>query len=660
MKIFILLFIFVPFIISFSQSKYLIYFKDKGINENSTIEKNGLQYKSAFKDLSDKCIERRIKNMGEENFITYEDLPHSQDYLVELENLNIKIENRLKWFNAVSAYLTAEQINEIGKKDFIKKIELIKTLVFSSPTIFNEEFYGKKSILSINDYGPSFAQLQLSSVPAVHSKGITGEGILIGILDTGFDWNNHESLSNTNVIAEYDFVFNDSSTVNDTNDVAGQHNHGTFVLSIVAGQKDSMLIGAAFGSDFILAKTEDIRSETHIEEDNYAAALEWMEAYGVDITSSSLGYSIFDPSTFSYDYSDMDGKTTIVTRATELAYRRGVITVTSAGNEGNTAWFYITAPADGIYTMGIGAVDNNNSVVSFSSRGPSFDGRIKPDLVAQGLNVFGALAGNYDGYGFANGTSVSAPIASGITALLLSAHPHLINSQVRNILFESSGNSKTPDNERGYGLISAVNAIQFPNLEVTQNTFKLHKSILEPDGVIPSTVMIHYSTDGINYVDAKMVHEGNFNYTFALPVFFDGELIDFYFTFNDGQSNFRNPPADNFKFFYGQLDIYLNLNLKKTFTDFVVSEPFPNPFNPALHSFTRISVKSYGNEFLRVKIIDPIGQLVKEYSTVTFEGTNQFDWYGKTLQGLNAASGAYYFLVELDGRKYSRNLILLR
>jgi hypothetical protein len=481
------------------------------------------------------------------------------------------------------------------------------------------------------------------------------------LLDTGFDWKNHESLINTNVVAEYDFVFKDSKTSNDTNDVANQHNHGTLIFSIIAGQKDSALIGAAFGSDFILAKTEDIRSETHVEEDNYAAALEWMEGYGVDITSSSLGYSIFDPSAFSYSYSDMDGKTTIVTRAAELSFRRGVVTVTSAGNEAQFPWYYIIAPSDGFNTLGIGAVNNSNEVADFSSRGPSFDGRIKPDVVAQGVNVYGALAGNFNGYGTASGTSVSAPIASGIVALLLSAHPHLLNSQVRNIFFETAGNSKTPDYERGYGLLSALDAVQFPNLQETQGTFTLHKMILQSDNIDPQTVALHYSTNGEIYADVPMDFDNNFGYKFKLPFFFDGDLINFFFTYKDfNGTSFRDPVGDTYKFFFGQLNINLNLNLARTFTDFIISEPYPNPFIPAQQTFTRISVKSSGNESLKIEIIDPIGQLVETYSTVTQEGTNHYDWYGKTSWGIDAASGAYYFLIDLNGRKYSRNLILLR
>lgn len=661
MKKYLLILIALPLFLSYSQTKYLIYFKDKGFTETERIEKSSFQYKTALSYLTDRSIERRIKNMGKENFITFEDLPIYEEYVNELELLNIKIQNKLKWFNAVSSYLTAEQLQLVKKMNFVRKTERVKILIFSSPSIENESVFKSGSTSSLNDYGPSFGQLQLSDVPAVHSKGITGEGILIGVLDTGFDWKNHESLVNTNVVAEYDFIFKDSTTSNDTNDLANQHNHGTLVLSIIAGQKDSSLIGAAFGSDFILAKTEDIRSETHVEEDNYAAALEWMEGYGVDVTSSSLGYSIFDPSTFSYTYSDMDGNTTIVTRAAELSYRRGVVTITSAGNEGNSSWFYITAPADGINTLGIGAVNNSNEVAGFSSRGPSFDGRIKPDVVAQGVGVYGALAGIFSGYGYRNGTSVAAPIASGIAALLLSAHPYLLNTQVRNILFETSDNSRSPDFERGYGLLSVLDAVQFPNLQETQGTFTLHKMILQPDNIDPRTVVLHYSTDGEVYADVPMDFDNNFGYKFKLPFFFDGDSINFFFTYKDFNGiSFRDPVDDTYKFFYGQLNVSLNLYLQREFTDFIVSDPFPNPFYPKTKVFTTVRIKSSGNEALNVIIIDALGQRVKEFHKITNEGKNDIIWEGDSERGIPVASGPYYFLVNLNGKMYSRNLILLR
>ena len=485
--------------------------------------------------------------------------------------------------------------------------------------------------------------------------------MLLGLLDTGFNWKNHESLKDATIVAEYDFIFKDNSTSNDSLDNPAQHNHGTLVFSIVGGFKDSSLIGSAYGADFILAKTEDIRSEKHIEEDNYAAALEWMESYGVDITSSSLGYSTFDPPEFSYSYSDMDGKTTIVTKAVETAFRKGVITISSAGNEGGTSWYYITAPADGINTLAIGAVNNQSQIAAFSSRGPSFDGRIKPDVVTQGVGVYCAAASNFSGYTIASGTSVAAPIASGIAALLLSAHPHLKNSQVRNILIETADSSFSPNYRRGYGLISALRAIEFPNLQASDGTFTINKMFITNENIFPHTVHIHYSTNCVDYTESQMEFDGNLKYSLKLPYLFNDDLVDFYFMYDDNTgATFRDPLSSNYRFYYGSLDIRLNTDLVQTYTDYIVSEPFPNPFNPVKSTFTSVSIKSSGNENLTIRIINPLGQQVGYYNSITTDGEFRFNWYGKNGSGEELASGIYYFLIDLDGKKYSKNLVLLK
>jgi hypothetical protein len=644
------------------QPKYFIYLKDKGVEPSTTLEKNSSPYISALSLLSERSIERRINIMGEDKFLTYEDIPISDKYVSQIEQLGIKIENKLRWFNAVTAYLTEDEKIKVARLTFVEKIEPVKKYVFKSPEINESSVLSKQpSNLFSFDYGPSFGQLQLSDVPAVHSKGITGEGVLLGLLDTGFDWKNHESLKDATVVAEYDFIFKDESTANDSLDNPSQHNHGTLVFSIVGGFKEGSLIGSAFGSEFILAKTEDIRSEKHIEEDNYAAALEWMESYGVDITSSSLGYSTFDPPEFSYSYSDMDGKTAIVTKAVELAFRRGVVTISSAGNEGNSSWRYITAPADGINTLAIGAVNNANEVATFSSRGPSYDGRIKPEVVTQGVGVYCAAAGNFTGYLTASGTSVAAPIASGISALLLSAYPHLKNTQVRNILIETADNTSSLNNERGYGLLSAVKAIEFPNLVADDGTFVLNKMFLTNDNIFPQTVYVHYSTDGVDYTESQMNFDGNLKYTLKLPYLFNDELVDFYFTYDDNSgATLRDPLSSNYKFYYGSLDISLNTDLKRTYTDYIVSEPYPNPFYPLQNSFTSISIKSSGNENLTIRIIDPLGQQVRYHTVITSDGENRFDWYGRNDHNVSLASGVYYILIDLNGKQYSRNLVLLR
>jgi hypothetical protein len=658
-----ILWIFIVFTsISFSQSKYFIFFRDKGVKPSAKLEKSSGVYNNALSLLSEKSIERRINNMGENDFITYEDLPLNEAYVLQIEELGIKIENKLRWFNAVTAYLLEAEKNKVSSFSFVKKIEPVMKFVFKSPELeAPSQLFKQQSNLFSFDYGPSFGQLQLSDVPAVHSKGITGDGVLLGLLDTGFNWKNHESLKDATIVAEYDFIFKDESTENDSLDNPSQHNHGTLVFSIVGGFKEGSLIGSAFGSDFILAKTEDIRSEKHIEEDNYAAALEWMESYGVDITSSSLGYSTFDPPEFSYSYADMDGKTTIVTKALELAFRRGVVTVSSAGNEGGTSWFYITAPADGINTLAIGAVNNDNQIAAFSSRGPSYDGRIKPDVVTQGVAVHCASAGIFSGYIIASGTSVSAPIASGVAALLLSAYPHLKNTQVRNILIETADNSSSPNNERGYGLLSAVKAIEFPNLDASGGTFLLNKMFITNENVNPQSVTINYSTNGVDYTKKQMEFDGNLKYTIKLPYLFNDELVDFYFTYEDNSGYpFREPLNVNYKFFYGSLDISLYTDLKRTYTDYIVSEPYPNPFYPELNSFTSVLIESSGNENLTIRIIDPLGQQVGYYSTVTIDDKNRFDWYGRNESGVAMASGVYYFLIDLNSKLYSRSLVLMR
>jgi hypothetical protein len=662
MKVFLLFFTAVLLSTSFAQTKYLIYFTDKGITANEQLEKSSNLYQSAFSELTKKCINRRSKTLGEKNIISFEDIPVKKEYISVLEEMGLKIRNRLKWFNAVSAYLTLEQVDEIIQFDFVKKVEPVRILKFKKELPQSTGDLTKQTAFDFPiNYGESFDQLQLSEIPIVHSRGITGDSVLVGMLDTGFDWKNHESLKDARIIAEYDFINQDSVTADEENDQPGQHNHGTLTFSVVGGFKDSSLIGSAFGSDFVLAKTEDIRSETHVEEDNYAAALQWMENFGVDISSSSLGYSQFDGSTFSYTYEDMDGNTTIVTQAAEIAFGKGMLTVTSAGNEGATSWFYITAPADGFNTIGVGAVNGSNDVAGFSGRGPTFDGRIKPDVVTSGVLVYGAQAGTFSGYRRANGTSLSAPIASGIASLLLSAHTHLKNTQLRDILFKTADNSTTPDNERGYGLLSALHAVEFPNLEYTDGTYTVHKMFIEKEDIEPGTVTIHFTTNGIDYTEAPMDFNEDNSYSYRFPFLFNREVVQFHFTYSDSSNiSFREPENGTYKFIYGQLEVTLILQLEVKNTDIIVSETYPNPFVPSTHGFTRLSLNSTGNENLRITITDATGQQVKIYESVTIEGENYFDWHGISDRGLPCASGVYYYLIRMGDKDFGRKMILLR
>lgn len=645
---------------SIAQNKYYIYFKDKGITPNQTLNKFSSEYKKALESLSDRSIERRKKNMGEENIITFEDLPIQKNYVDFITSQGIRIENELTWFNSVTAYLNETQLNNLKKLSFVDRVEPVRIFSFKREAVMpvNQLVKETSSQDQIN-YGMSFTQLNLSDIPIVHQKGITGSGIIIGILDTGFKWKGHESLIGTKVISEYDFIFKDSVTADQPEDVPGQHNHGTAVFSVIGGYKDSVLVGAAFNSSFILAKTEDIRSETHVEEDNYAAALIWMESLGVDFTTSSLGYNEFDDSVFSYKYSDMNGKTTIVTKAAELAFQRGVVTITAAGNEGNNSWKYIIAPADGFNTIAVGAVGSNNVIASFSSRGPSFDGRIKPEITAQGVSVYSASTSGFNIYGYGNGTSLATPIAAGVASLLLSAHPHLKNTQVRNILIETADNSSSPNNERGYGLVSAKRAISFPNLEEVNNHYKLHKIFFNDAGVESNSVKLNYSVNGKDYLSQTMIFDGVNKFISEIPMLTDGQTVDLFFTYKDSLDNEHKEPSDNtkYKFKYGELNLYHNLSIPIPYDYGILSQNYPNPFN----NTTNIKFMAASVEPAEIIIIDAIGQKVKTlFNGLTKKGENTIQWDAFTDSGTAASSGVYLYILKIGGKEYGKKMIILK
>jgi subtilisin family serine protease len=289
----------------------------------------------------------------------------------------------------------------------------------------------------------------------VHDLGFSGEGVLIALLDTGFDLS-HESLQHIRVEGEYDFVFDDEQTTDEVEDLRGQDYHGTAVLSVIGGAKDGELYGPAFNADFLLAKTEDLRSETPIEEDNWVAALEWAERLGADVVSSSVVYNDW------YNYEDMDGNTAVTTRAADLAVARGMVVVNSAGNiERGSPWRNIMAPADADSIIAVGAVNYKDMFAYWSCVGPTVDGRIKPEVVARGAGVRSADTLSTLHYRSMNGTSFSAPLVSGTVALILEAHPNWTPMQVREALLKTANRAGRPDNQYGHGIVDALAAIGY-------------------------------------------------------------------------------------------------------------------------------------------------------------------------------------------------------
>ncbi len=639
---------------SFPKDKYLVYFKDKGVTSGQTLNKTSALYKEAMSSLTERAIERRRKTMGD-NIISYDDLPIENEYINKLNSLGIEIVHKLTWFNAVSAYLDDSQLAKVKEFTFVSKVEPVKVMKFKKAEVEGSGIQKSNSVSDLN-YGSSFTQLNLMDVPIVHSKGITGKGVLIGILDSGFRWKSHEALVNANVIAEYDFVFNDSVTANQAEDSPDQDSHGTSVMSEIAGYKDSVLIGASFGSSFLLAKTEYVPTETHVEEDNYAAALIWMENYGVDITTSSLGYSEFDSGQTSYTYQDMNGQTTIVVKACEEAFNKGVVTITAAGNERNTSWHYIISPADGFNTIAVGAVDNSNVVTSFSSPGPTSDGRIKPDIVAQGTYVYASSTSGFSNYtGTFAGTSAATPLAAGVAGLLLSAHPYLTNKQVRKILMETADNYSTPNNDRGYGLVSAVRAIDYPNVDSSNIVRKI---FINDYAIDPSTVKINYSISGSGFTSENMTYDDTLRYSFVLPSLSNIQSMEFYFTYNDSSGvNYREPVSENYILTYDGDVVSLSPEINNVPTNYVLSQNYPNPFNGQ----TKINFVSTTQRQAELVVYNILGQKVKTlFNDVAKIGLNTANWNGKNEKGAEVSSGIYYYVLKIGENNFSKKMVLLK
>ncbi len=671
MKSIILLLSLITISFSTAQTKYMIYFKDKGVAPTSSLQKTSSLYKAAEQQLSPQAIERRKQVMGEDNYIAYEDIPLNENYIHQVEVLGVKIANKLKWFNAVSAYLTDEQLSRIKDLSCVEKIETVrisKTRIDENNLNNSDVNSSSQSLKKISsptglNYGRSITQNALSDIPAVHDLGIKGTGVLIGILDTGFRWKTHNSLKNLLVVNEKDFIQNDLITENQPGDASNQDSHGTAVFSIMAGFDQGNIVGPAYGAQFLLAKTEYVPTETRAEEDNYAAALEWMEAQGVQITSSSLGYTTFDDPTTSYTYTNMDGKTTIVAKAANLAFDRGVSTFTVAGNEGSI-WGIgkggINSPGDAPNMITVGAVDSNKIIASFSSRGPTSDGRIKPEIMAMGVSDRHAIAGST--YGSGSGTSYATPIAAGIAALLKSAWPHLTNLQIRKIFLECGDRATAPDNNYGYGLISSKRVVSYPNLSQSNNIYNvLNKIFIDANGVNSATIRMNYKIGTGTFQTVPMnpsVYNSTSKYNYSFPVATNGTTIELYFTYQTaGGVTVREPAGNtNYIFAFGSMLIGIGeaTPVKEIPTQFYLEQNYPNPFNPSTIISYQLSVAG----FATLKIYDVLGReittLVNEFQ---LPGT-----YNSTFSILHSAlsSGVYFYRLQTNNYTATKKMVLIK
>lgn len=439
-----------------STSLFWVFFTDKKI---STFSEYKEAIQKCFDSFTPKAIKRR-RLRGKKEIFDLSDLPVSKDYIKKIKDIGVEIRTKSRWLNGVSIEATKEKIDEISRFDFVRSIKKVVRYYKKLPEESKQKlFYKPEKDLFLLDYGQSYYQLAQIYVPELHQLGYSGKGVLICILDTGFR-KDHQAFKKAfeegRVLAEYDFINNDSETQNEPGDPGGQDSHGTYVWSALGGFVEDTLIGPAYGANFLLGKTEMVDQEIEAEEDLWVLGIEWAESEGADIVTSSLGYNEW------YTYSDMDGNTAITTIAADIAVSKGVVVVNAAGNEGDKPWHYIVAPADGDSVIAVGAVDKNGNLASFSSRGPTSDRRMKPDVVARGVNTFCAFPGG--GYGTANGTSLSTPLIAGVCALLLEVFEDdtlITPVQIRKRLWETSSQAENPDTLMGYGIVNALKAAGF-------------------------------------------------------------------------------------------------------------------------------------------------------------------------------------------------------
>ena len=453
------------FILSFcgySQEDAWVYFRDKPNAQ--------FYFDNPLQMLSQRSLDRRInQNIA----LDIKDIPIHQPYVDQIGAIpGVIVKAKSKWFNAVHVRGSILDIQNLTALTFVDHIQFANRILdISGKTTSNSKSAFSSKVNKILDtnttfaYGNSGNQIQMLNANLLHQQNFTGTGKIIAVMDAGFP--NVDIVSpfqrlrvNNQILGGYNFVSRNE------NFYTG-NSHGTLVLSTMGGYVENQLIGTAPDSNYYLFITEDSASENPVEESNWVEAAEMADSLGVDIITTSLGYFEYDNPNYSYTYDDMNGTTSFISKGSDIAFSRGMICVASAGNSGGSSNPHIAVPADSFNTLAIGAVKFDEVYATFSSIGPSFDGRIKPDVMAQGQssvvsNTAGVIA-------TASGTSFSGPIMAGAIASFWQAVPNLTNQQVIDFVKQSADRYSNPTNQYGYGIPDFQLALNAAQLSVTSN-----------------------------------------------------------------------------------------------------------------------------------------------------------------------------------------------
>ncbi len=666
-----------------------VYFKDKGPNAISKLN-------DPLSIVSQRSLDRRSKVKPAGELLDYTDIPLNNDYVNMVAGNVIKVRHRIKWLNCMSVEVNREQVNTISHMDHVKGIELVEKFrrikeepelssdlspVFINPT--------DDPLADTLTYGTGNALTQITQIKVnlVHNQGIKGQGIMIASFDAGFSNLTHEAFTTypMKIQTTYDFQ-------NHTPSLTG-HSHGTATLCLTGGYKPGKMVGPAYGSTFILGRTEVDPNEVTAEMDNWIAAAHWADSLGADIITSSLGYLEFDPGYTSYTWQDMNGNTMPITIAADLAVNKGIIVSNSAGNNGTSTHNTLGGPADGDSVLTVGAVTSTGTRASFSSIGPTTDAppRIKPDVMAMGNNnYYASTTGN--NYSTGSGTSFSCPLTSGVCALVLSANRNLTPLQVMGILKKFASNSSSPNNNMGWGIIDASLSVDSarkldnwtpvilhtqPFTMTSLTTAITMKAKITDNGIIRNWTneapLLYYrkSTNGgttwsayssVNYTAVNLD-----TFSFVIPASVIGTTVQYYFaaqdialptpkmvTLPDGGSGVTPPgstaPPTRFQYIVAMVGIE---PVSNEIPDvFKLHTNYPNPFNP----ITKIKFDIAKNTNAKLLVYDVLGRVVE----TLVNGELKAGRYEVDFDGYSLSSGVYFYKLVTSDFVDTKKMLMIK
>lgn len=434
---------------------FRIYLKDKG--------ETSFKVSSPEVFLSPESIERR---MLWETYVDETDFPVSQLYIDELMAVGVAPVVQSKWMKTVVVESRdSSVVDQLKTIPFVDSLKCVWSGTGRQNVVPCSEddtpvFTSTDKPLE-NAYGYAESQLEMLNGLRLHAVGYQGKGMRIAVIDAGFmNVDRIDAFASINLLGTHNITFPERS-------VFCEDDHGTKVLSCIAANLPGVMIGSAPDASFLLVKSEDTRGEFLIEEDFWVAAVEYADSIGIDIISSSLGYFRFDDIADYYTRSDLNGQTAFVSRVADMAAKKGILIVSSAGNEGNNDWEKITFPADVTDVLTVGSITSDKEKSSFSSVGMTADFRIKPDVVALGTRV--CVIGSAGQTQYTNGTSFSAPTVAGLAACLWQAFPLLKNTELIKLIKKSSNQHQKPDAQLGYGIPDMFNAYNKANSDALRN-----------------------------------------------------------------------------------------------------------------------------------------------------------------------------------------------